>query len=663
MRWFVWLACVWVACLLLPEPAFAQGFDLVKAAEGEVEEAKNEADAKKQARLAKLQAAQGKKTARVVVLKWPDSSVGEDNVILQGMVRNQIGRPNAKFYPSIDLYQEGRRRLADRDGLPVLPLQQRGSVPPEVVRAVRSDLESLRSRLGRRTDDLEIAAQAVALSEEIWFNDRKETRELLFDLYVLIGRSVFFLREQTPPYFVEIGEVPVNYWLYQAAVMLWEDEKLGLKELEKRVPTDEVGGGLRALKENIEFGILPTIPLSFHEGGFFDAEAFAGDYTVWVNGIERTVTDVGTLMVGRGRIDVFLERDDGRSLSERVEIHKLDRKIYFIREVARQKLGFDLLNMLMSDPAVCTATISDDMLSSLAVFADLHPRDEIYVAVPRVGSPYDTLVWRYDRVRARLDLVIDRNRGFPIRFALLSSAGMAFNGMTASTEQLQTTVSTADPSAPPASLADTLGNDLTSLLKPTAASVPIDFQLRGHFNRFMFGFGLQFGKNITGVENGGGAWRERYQIKGEGRAYEPTDSTASYCDPDELLLGTPCESLKELQWQRLIYGTVGVVLLKDAGAGIGPRGYVRFGWYNAPHAFDVSGHIGFTEDPTFGKKEYKGRIMPLIDLDLFAGALIPFGDTLFRGTRRVTPRGENSSGRAPQVLPNFGFSFGAGLSF
>ena len=134
----------------------------------------------------------------------------------------------------------------------------------------------------------------------------------------------------------------------------------------------------------------------------------------------------------------------------------------------------------------------------------------------------------------------------------------------------------------------------------------------------MFGFGMQIATNITGEGVGGdednqGKWTEVYQTNPGSNhvVVEPED-------PTQVSAGGPQPAFNVQEWQRLLYVHLGVMLLKDAPYGTGPRGYLRFGWYNAPHAFDLTGHIGITEEPTFGKKEYKGRVMPIVDVDFYA---------------------------------------------
>ncbi|MFM2161552.1 MAG: hypothetical protein RLZZ383_1064 [Pseudomonadota bacterium] len=643
-----------VSVLMGDRPARAQGIDILGVAQQKVEESVEVQQDAAKARLAALDKKNGQKKARVLVLRWPDAPVTEDNLILQAMVRNQILRPNAVFQPGLDLYQEGRRRLFV-DGLPADPLDQPGRVPDAALARVRRGLEAAQTKLGTRTDDLAIAGSLLPLIDAVWFNDRQDTRELLFDLYVTTGRAVFNLRNQTPPYFRMVGPEPTNYYLFLAAAMVWEDRTYGPPldnaelAMEKRLPSGDVRDYILDLVAQIDDGVHPTLPLAFHDQGFFDAPAFAKEYKVLLNGVERVVDGTGMLITPRGRIHLSVERDDGFSFSERVEVQRLDDKIYFVWEVARQKMGYDLLNQLMAFPNECLPDLDAATRASLATFQALHPRDEIYVAIPKAGSPYSVWVWRWDKRSGRLRLELDRNHGFPVRFSALSSVGLGFNGATVDTAAL-TALETTDPSTlQGGGLGSVVGvDDLSSLLKPTPASFPIDLQLRGQFNRFMFGFGVQFAKNVSA--EGDGLWHERYQTDGNLVVADlPTDGSE------------PREVFKDLQWSRYLYGQLGVFLLQDAGMGIGPRLFVRSGVHNAPHAVEVTGHLGLTEDPSFGRKDYKGRVVPLIDVDLFGGALIPFGDTLFRG-EMIDP-GDPSDGYRVTVLPHFGFTAGAGFSF
>lgn len=640
-------------------PAHAQ-VDILGAAEAEVTSEVSEEKAAKDRRLAALHALQGRNDSRVLVLPWPDSTVTEKNVLFKTMVQNRIGRPNAKFYPGIDLYQDGRARREDLDGLPVLEGDQPGSISDDDLAEIRRRFESVKRQFGSSSNNMDLADAVLPLVKDVWFNDRAATRELLFDMYLTIGRAMSASKYQGPPYYQNVGEENCNYFLYLAAAMVWEEREAGGEPvLAPKLPKDQVGEIIDSLMTRISGGIHPTIPVAFHDQGVFDAEQFAGDYTVFINGIERVVDGKGFVDVPRGRIDIFLQRDDGYSLSDKVEVRRLDDKFYFVVGTARQKMGYELIESVRTHPGECVAGISREAVRLLATYQALHQGSEVYVAVPWAGSAYDAYVWRWDKDAAQLVLQEDRNGGFPVRFVALTGVGIGFNGVTVSSEDAEQLVSAQAESGP----ADVTPPDLTALAKGMTdlkmASVPVDFQLRGHFNRFMFGFGVQLASNVD--EANGGEWRERYQVeKGNMVVARPDGSEDPLADPvDPSTIGS--EVLHIEKWSRLVYGTLGVVALKDATFGIGPRAYARFGWYNLPHAFDLTGHIGLTEDPSFGKKDHKGRVVGLIDLDLFAGALLPFGQTLLN-TEYKDPT-DPSKGYKVGVRPTFGFTVGGGFSF
>jgi hypothetical protein len=96
----------------------------------------------------------------------------------------------------------------------------------------------------------------------------------------------------------------------------------------------------------------------------------------------------------------------------------------------------------------------------------------------------------------------------------------------------------------------------------------------------------------------------------------------------------------------------------NASIGFGPRIYFRTGWYNAPHAADLSGHIGWTaKSPT--SKKATGRVRMLLDIDLYGGAMVPYRDSVFTA-------GENGNGKPKKLgkaMPNFGFVASVGMTF
>lgn len=641
------LVAVMVAFVFWSEPAHAQGFDPLGSAQEAAQNKPSEDEAAAQERLERLQAKMGRdKATRVIVLPWPDTRTNSESIALQTLVRNRIGRAGAKFYPEIDLYQEGRRRRED-NGQAVDPLNQPGAVPDSLLDSVREKIADARRRLGKANANAAIAGQLLPLVDEIWFNDRVATRQVLFDLYVTIGQATFNARDQTPPYFQMVGSERNNYFLYEAASMIWEEEQAGVEIVTGRMPGGDIGAYIRDIVQLINDGIHAPIPLAFNDRGVFDPKKFTSNYKVIVNGLERIVDGDGIVMTPRGRVDLSLERSDGFSMSERTDILGLEEKLYFPMEVARSKLGFDLLNQLMTNPEECAPELRPDTLATVATYATLHPKDEIYLVIPKGGSARDSYVWRWDPDQGVLAFMIDANRGFPVRFSALITTGIEFGG-------LSLNKSAANRATNVGSTGPRLSLSPADVLSPEAVGIPIDIQLRGQFSRLMFGFGMTFAKNIA--PNAGGQWTDRYQVDG-GTVIQPTDvaSADTFTDVDGNSFKV---SLKQLDFSRTIYGLLGVIILKDATEGIGPRAYIKFGGANTPHVLEASGHLGMTADATFGKKTFKGRVAPLLDLDLFAGALIPYGDTLFRDSKK-----NDNDKFPPLVSPTFGLTLGVGMTF
>jgi hypothetical protein len=105
------------------------------------------------------------------------------------------------------------------------------------------------------------------------------------------------------------------------------------------------------------------------------------------------------------------------------------------------------------------------------------------------------------------------------------------------------------------------------------------------------------------------------------------------------------------------------VLGRNAAAGFGPYGYVRTGWYNAPHAVDLTGHIGYAALAPFAQ-EIKGRVNPLLNLDLFGGIQLPFRDSIYiPGNDQVplSPAARNQ--KLGKALATFGTTIALGVTF
>ena len=77
----------------------------------------------------------------------------------------------------------------------------------------------------------------------------------------------------------------------------------------------------------LETGQIPLLKLDFtlESENQFDPTKFADQYTVYFNGVEKTITsEKGLEERPPGRQDVYLKRDDGHSLSDRIELDKFD---------------------------------------------------------------------------------------------------------------------------------------------------------------------------------------------------------------------------------------------------------------------------------------------------------------------------------------------------
>jgi hypothetical protein len=106
---------------------------------------------------------------------------------------------------------------------------------------------------------------------------------------------------------------------------------------------------------------------------------------------------------------------------------------------------------------------------------------------------------------------------------------------------------------------------------------------------------------------------------------------------------------------------------KYAAIGFGPRAYFRTGWYNAPHAVDLTVHAGYAAlAPWASEKgeDIKGRVNPLIDVDVFGGILLPVRDSLFITGEKSGARGADLlNQRTGKPIATFGMTLEAGTTF
>lgn len=595
------------------------------AAKGKAEEKMDEKDAEAEARLKALEEARSGKGARVVVLKWKGTTVDYANDTLQRNVRTRIARPDATFFPSIDLYQVGRREK--RDG--VRPDEERAAVPDATITMIETavaDIETVPWNAMSEADWGITSNQLKDLAEnELWFIDRPELREPLFRLYAQIGRAAENQNNPIPPYYANIGGMAVNYYWYLAGALAHEDPALL-----NAVQSADMAASIGYYKEMLDNGQIRKMTLAFEMEDKWDAAEFTGEYQVFINGLEVVISDPDSFYQSPpGRVDIYLKRSDGHSLSERIEIDKLDDKIYFIRDVARKRMGLDLIDQLMEHPNECTPELDGDSFHFISIYAKLHPDGEIYVAVPEAGNPNKILLWRFDRPTNTLQKVLDDVGAFPVHFVALGGVGVAFNGanVTAPEQPTQQEIEECLAEDP----TDTSCAEL-ALPEPqlNPAGIPIGGQLRIHYSRFMFAFGVEAMPALAGPstpEDARPMWQDYYRTDD----YSTVDGAGNVVYHEE-------------RFNRLIWGGLGFVLGQDAMLGIGPRGLIRVGKYNVPNVVDLTVHGGMTMEPPGMEKE--GRVRPVLDVDFFAGALVPQGNS-----------------QLDKATLSFGLTAGGGLKF
>jgi hypothetical protein len=455
------------------------------------------------------------------------------------------------------------------------------------------------------------------------------------------------------------------------------------------ITTDsDLNTSITYLKDQIDSGAFAPATIAFDDREQeFDPKTFAAEYELFIDGIATTLTDPdGLLEVPRGRTDIYLRRPgDGHSLSDRYEQDKADNKFHFVMNNAQKRMGLDFQDQLMENPYECIPTIDGDILTYLSIYQKLHPAADVYIVVPYAGStaPGRLHLWRWDKVQAHLVLVQDNTGGFPVRFAALVSAGLAFGTVDYAppeNEELQANVENSSPDSPfePAQAVDAFAD-----VAPTIDGFPIDWQLRGHYNRLIVGIGLQYKVGIP-PQGADVAYADAYQTD-EFSALKPASVPCT--DADKADINTGPEScflesggadpngekevqvlaLRERQMQRLVYGTLGVMLGRDAGSGFGPRGYLRYGWTNAPHAIDLTAHAGYTARVGGSNKkdsDRTGRVRAILDVDFFGGVLLPFRNSIYMIIRsELSAQGKSGFLRVGAPFATFGFTAGAGLTF
>jgi hypothetical protein len=627
MRWLVCLALS--LCFATHRAQAAEPAPAIVGESGEALHKEKSAEEKEKQLTDAEKAAEQKrkeKLARVIVLKWQGTDTDYTDPDVQRIVKSRIQRPDAAFFPDVDLYQEGRK-VKDET---VVPAMQPAIVPTQNIARVMAAVEEV-SRVpynGWSPPQWGLKAKELQeMVELLWFLDRVELREPLFLLYVQVGRAAENQNEVIPPFYEQVGFQAVNYYYYMAAVLAHQDPSLMSK-----LTDQDLNASIQAYLSMMQQGGFPTLKLNFEQDGMdFDAEDFATRYEIYLNGLKVDPDDQGEIDIFLGRTDIYLKRvDNGHGLSERLEVTKLEGKRYFVRDVARKKMGLDLIEQLFLHLNECTPQLEGVILNYLAIYAKIHEKAEIYIAVPKEGNPNKTAMWRYDRPTASLSKVQGGDDAFPIHFALQIAGGLGYSGAT---------LSYAGPDAQDAAGAAASSdfavdpNNLVNL-EAIPALIPLNVEFRAHYNRLALGIGAEAGFLPEGV------FLERYFLDGnlDGVVYNDADDafnnpqagdTFSY-EGQELADGeTPPDWEQVFHTDfvnRSLYLTGGVVLGRDAGLGLGPRIMLRVGWSNMPYALNTTAHFGWNF--AIPMKKELPRVRPYVDVDGRAGATFPFQSSL-----------------------------------
>lgn len=646
-----WLLALWfVAFVAAPralaaEPSVSLDSQTPSAAQ---KEEKKEKEKSKEEKAGEISAAEKEaerkrkdKLARVVVLKWQGTDADYRDLSVQRNIKSRIARPDAQFFPEVDLYQEGRK-VRDRT---VVPAMQPATVPNQNIDRVMASVNEVSSipyNAWSPSDWGLKAAELRDMVELLWFVERVELREPLFLLYAQIGRAAENQNEVIPPFYEQIGFQAVNYYYYMAAVLATQDPALMSK-----LTDSDVNASVSQYLQMLQQGAFPTLKVDFEQDGVdFDKEGFDATYELFFNGIPIQPDDDGQMDVFLGRTDIYLKRvDSGHGLSERLEVSKLEDKRYFVRDVARKKMGLDFIDQLFLHPNECTPALEGDILNYLSIYAKIHEKAEIYIAVPKEGNPNKVYLWRYDRPTSTLQRVGGGDDDFPVRFAVQLAGGIAYTSVP--------TVGYAGPDESDAASQAASGSfsvDPTSAIdiETIPAIIPLTFEVRGHYNRLALGWGAEAGFNLGG-ESGDQEYVERYILPGreDGVVYDNDDDVnydspkfgdtfQTEADPAATDDGDGDAEVVAPDWSqqyhtdfvnRTLYITGGVVLGRDAGLGLGPRIMLRAGWSNMPYALVTTAHFGWNFALPL-KKPIGNRIRPYVDVDGRVGAVWPFRPSL-----------------------------------
>jgi hypothetical protein len=311
------------------------GKDPIETIEDEIEESKSEEQLKRENAQKRFDEEQKARLARVVVLQWGGTDTDYTNEALQRNIKNRIARPDAKFFPDVDMYNPGR---VEPD-LTVRPVDQRASPPTENIAPVLALVEDTAAipYNGMREQDWNVRADELRkLSEKLWFIDRPELREPIFLLYSQIGKAAENANQGTPPYYEFIDGKAVNYYWYLAGAMAQREPSLLAK-----ISDQELYQNIENYKDRLDSGEFKPLGMSFDLNNEFDARVFAGEYELYINGIQEELTNPkGLYEVPLGISDVYLKRlDGGYSLSARFERQSVDKGFEFPRQDAQKRMG------------------------------------------------------------------------------------------------------------------------------------------------------------------------------------------------------------------------------------------------------------------------------------------------------------------------------------
>ena len=579
------------------------------------------------------------KQARVVVLKWDGTSTDYKDEVIRRNVRNRIDRPGALFFPSTDLFQRGRKHPDET----LEPRYQPARVPAGNLDVAMSEVRKVSQIPWDAKSPAEwqlIARELMKVTDSLWFLEDVEQREPLFMLYAYIGYAAENGNNPAPPFYEGIGNQSVNYYYYLAATLAWQDPSLMSK-----INDNDIRGVINYYLEQIQSGGFPVLALDFELENEFDLEEFNKEYEVFLNGLKvEDINEKGQYEVPLGRLDIYLKRaDTGHGLSDQLKVDKYKDKAYFVRDEARKKMGSDFYKQLMLHPNECTPSLDGDILNYLAIYQKLHGNTEIYIAVPRNGDPNKVYIWRWDKPTATLQLVQGDDDDFPVRFAFVLSTGVLYNGLAFSVDSTLDNGDVNNMLDP--DLASSVANRLDAQFKTGA--LPVNFELRGHYNRLMVETGMEFAWNLSGE----GLWVERYRTP---------EHKASYGDlmvVDKDGTATPRPEVYHYKaWSKYTYGGVGVVLGKNAALGFGPRLGIRSGVTDTPWAIQTTGHFGYTMEPPIDALKSAKRVRPLIDFDARLGASVALKDSLQRDIAEIDDE-------VRYVKPVFGITAGIGTTF